>query len=100
MYQCQVETISYIESMMLGDPFDFLKNVPNFLSRLDSCSFCSLLYRLDCVRSVFTRVGSGILLFYDYLDDNKVRLEPNKRTRGCGRQMVLSTLACSCLGVG
>merc|ERR1711971_928000 len=44
-YMSQVETISYTESMMLGDPFDFLKNVPTVLSWIDSCSICHVLYK-------------------------------------------------------
>ena len=43
----RVETISYIESLMLGDPFDFLSNWPPFtlLKSLPSLAFCRCLYR-------------------------------------------------------
>ena len=34
----RVETISYLESVILGDPFDFLSNVPRLLSWLPACS--------------------------------------------------------------
>ena len=38
-YVSQVEVISYIESMLLGDPFNFLSNWPTFvwLRRFPSC---------------------------------------------------------------
>jgi hypothetical protein len=32
-YISRVETISYMESTLLGDPFDFLSNVPKLLAR-------------------------------------------------------------------
>merc|ERR1711997_1085925 len=33
-YISRVETISYMESILLGDPFDFLSNMPKYLSNL------------------------------------------------------------------
>lgn len=44
-YRSQVETISTFESMLLGDPFDFLSNVPAILSNIPSCSLLRQLYR-------------------------------------------------------
>ena len=40
-YVSQVEVISYIESMLLGDPFNFLSNWPTFvwLRRFPSCRY-------------------------------------------------------------
>jgi len=81
-YLLQVETISYLESMMLGDPFNFLKNVPAMLSSLPSCSLFRLLYRSPTVRKIFTKTGPGILLFYNYLPNKRSRkIKPNKNTR-------------------
>jgi len=91
-YLSQVETISYIESMMLGDPFDFLRNVPKYLSRFDSCSCCSVLYKLSPIRDIFQHIGSGILLFYDYLQDNQVTVMPNKSRGGCAGHTIGSCL--------
>merc|ERR1712156_805599 len=64
-YRSQVETISTFESMLLGDPFDFLSNVPALLSHLPSCSLLGQLYRSATLRQVFTAFGATeILLFY------------------------------------
>ena len=48
----KIETISTFESMLLGDPFDFLSNVPRMLSNLPSCSLFRQMYRYgkDVVR--------------------------------------------------
>ena len=48
----RVETISYLESVILGDPFDFLSNVPRLLSWLPPCSL---------LRQVFLRPISVFL---------------------------------------
>ena len=37
----RVESISYLESILLGDPFDFLSNVPRLFSWLPPCSLLS-----------------------------------------------------------
>ena len=48
----KVEVISYIESMLLGDPFNFLSNWPAFvwLRRLPACSLGSTFYRVPPLR--------------------------------------------------
>ena len=51
-YISRVETISYLESVLLGDPFDFLSNVPQYLARLPSGSVLRQLYRNPCCRRV------------------------------------------------
>jgi transient receptor potential cation channel subfamily A protein 1 len=51
-YISRVETISYMESILLGDPFDFLSNVPTYLSSLPSGSLLRSLYRNACCRKV------------------------------------------------
>ena len=85
-YRSQVETISTLESMLLGDPFDFLSNVPAVLSSLPSCSVLRQLYRSNTLRKVFTKLGaSNILLFYNYLPEKKSPvIRPNNKLRDCG----------------
>lgn len=76
--------ISSIESMLLGDPFDFLSNVPVMLAGLPSCSLFRQLYRSRALSRLFTRIGvSGILLFYEFLPDKQVTIRPNKPSQDC-----------------
>merc|ERR1712062_618547 len=66
-YRSQVETISTFESMLLGDPFDFLSKVPALLSHLPSCSLLGQLYRSATLKRFFTAFGATeILLFYRF----------------------------------
>ena len=51
-YISRVETISYMESVLLGDPFDFLSNVPAYLANLPSGSLLRQMYRNPCCRKV------------------------------------------------
>merc|ERR1719237_628389 len=55
-YRSQVETISTLESMLLGDPFDFLSNVPAVLSSLPSCSLLQQFYSNSILRQAFTKL--------------------------------------------
>merc|ERR1712241_1670268 len=83
-YRSQVETISTFESMLLGDPFDFLSNVPQLLSALPSCSLFRQLYRNTTMRQIFTKIGaSEILLFYKFFPDKQVNIHPNKKHDDC-----------------
>lgn len=96
-YMSQVETISYTESMMLGDPFDFLKNVPTVLSWIDSCSICHILYKFGPIKTFFKNIGSGTLLFFNYLEGKRSdKIMPNKRQLDCNHTC-LSIASCSCL---
>ena len=83
----RVETISYLESVILGDPFDFLSNVPRLLSWLPPCSLLrqvqipfscvlpisfihnnSQAYRSRHLSQLLLHLGAGnILLFYSFL---------------------------------
>lgn len=56
-YRCQVETISTLESMLLGDPFDFLSSVPALLSGLPSCSL-----RMDDVGKSIVAAAKEIVI--------------------------------------
>ena len=84
-YLSRVETISYLESVLLGDPFDFLSNVPRVLTFLPSCSVFRQLYRSTMLRKIFTKVGaSNILLFFNHLPEKRSPvLRPNNNQRAC-----------------
>ena len=49
-YKSQVGIVSYMESMMLGDPFNFLSNWPKFiwLKHIPTCSLVSLMKQIYC----------------------------------------------------
>merc|ERR1712066_1037295 len=72
----RVETISYMESVLLGDPFDFLSRWPpvRLVSRLPSLALCHQVYS-SCPTA--RRAGhcitgaTGILLFYSLLPEKK-----------------------------
>ena len=67
--------------MLLGDPFDFLFNVPSKLSDLPSCSLLQKFYGNSCLRQMFTKLGAAeILLFYQYLETKSVTITPNRQT--------------------
>lgn len=103
-YLSQVETISYIESMMLGDPFDFLRNLPLCLSWLPSFSLIRLFYRISAVRSIIAGVfGPDILLFHNYFSGTRKIIKPNE-TLGdcccnCFAQSTMVQKYCCCLSV-
>jgi len=83
-YRSQVETISTFESMLLGDPFDFLSNVPAMLSNLPSCSLLRQLYRNKTLKRIFTTIGATeILLFYKFLPTKSITIHPNQRENEC-----------------
>ena len=46
-----MDTISYTESILLGDPFDFLSNVPalGWMMRIPSLSCCREIYNRNKV---------------------------------------------------
>ena len=78
-YRSQVETISTFESMLLGDPFDFLSKVPVLLSHLPSCSLLGQLYRSATLKRFFAAFGATeILLFYRFIPDKRVTIWPNR----------------------
>lgn len=83
----RVETISYIESLMLGDPFDFLSNWPpfSFVKAIPSLAVCRCLYRNQTIRDVSHKItgATGILLFYSMLPTKTLVIYPNKRPNTC-----------------
>ena len=83
-YISRVETISYMESVLLGDPFNFLSNVPDYLSNLPSCSILRQFYRSELFTKIFSKLGaSRFLLFYTFLPDKKITLRPNQPGKCC-----------------
>jgi len=73
--------ITYIESILLGDPFSFLNNFPESKlgQRLPACNIFSSLYRFNFFRWAFSLCGSRrILLFADRLRNKEAIFKPNK----------------------
>ena len=87
-YISRVETISYTESVLLGDPFNFLSNWPRlkWIVSMPSCSFCSTLYKNEILKRLFHKItgSTGILLFYTFLPSKTLTITPNKKDRNCG----------------
>ena len=56
-YVSRVETISYTESVLLGDPFDFLSSWPalKWVLDLPSLSVCAAVYRNKTLQKFFHR---------------------------------------------
>merc|ERR1712203_548544 len=83
----QVETISYAESLLLGDPFDFLASVPalQWLPCKRSLSCLRQLYRSRTIRRIFQRLtgAQDILLFYNYLPEKQLVIKPNSKSEDC-----------------
>ena len=76
-YKTQVEIISYMESTILGDPFNFLANWPTYfwLRKLPTCSPIGQgrLYRVPQLRKLFHGVtrAKNIMLFQGSELDNR-----------------------------
>lgn len=92
-YLSRVHTISYAESLLLGDPFDFLSSWPrlNWLTSVPSLSCCRQFYKNKVARRIFQRLtgATGILLFYNYLPNKQLVLKPNKPRENCLEQEAL-----------
>ena len=56
-YHSIVDTISYTESILLGDPFDFLSNVPalGWMMKIPSLSCCRQIYRNKLARRIMQK---------------------------------------------
>ena len=84
-WSSRVELITYIESMLLGDPFYFLSNWPpiKLLQKIPSCAVCRFLYKFPRVRDALLKVSGGtkILLFYTCLPTKSATFYPNKKSR-------------------
>jgi len=90
-YLSTVETISYAESLLLGDPFNFLASVPSvkLFSSIPSLSCCRQIYKSRTARRLFQKVtgAQGILLFYNFLPDKQLVHKPNSRDQDCLKLM-------------
>eukprot|EP00095_Tigriopus_kingsejongensis_P004014 snap_masked-scaffold5_size1054832-processed-gene-0.1 protein:Tk04014 transcript:snap_masked-scaffold5_size1054832-processed-gene-0.1-mRNA-1 annotation:"transient receptor potential cation channel protein painless" len=86
-YISRVETISYTESILLGDPFNFLSQWPalKWLLNIPSCSLCAQLSKSRTMQRIFNKItgATGILLFYTFLPTKKLTLQPNVRKSRC-----------------
>lgn len=86
-YISRVDTISYTESLLLGDPFDFLSSWPAFkwLKYVPTCSFTNSLNKSKKLKSVFNKItgATGILLFYNFLPYKTLTIRPNRRDTEC-----------------
>merc|ERR1719225_1723478 len=67
----QVDLISYWESILLNDPYNFLTSWPRILASLPSCSACFWVKKLPGCESLLTRLtgGTRLLLFYECLPE-------------------------------
>jgi len=76
-----VELISYIESMLFGDPFQFLANYPPFrwLRWVPNCAPCGWLERLRPLRALRALLGDHTLIFYSALPSKTLTVFPNQR---------------------
>ena len=81
----QVDLISYWESILLNDPYNFLTSWPKFLAALPSFSCCSALKRLPGCETFLSKItgGTRILLFYECLPLKSATFSPNKRMFSC-----------------
>jgi hypothetical protein len=75
----RVEMISYVESMLLGDPFQFLTNWPpiKWLRKLPSCSCLGAIYALRPVRKAIEAAIGNTLLFRTRLRQKRAVFYPN-----------------------
>ena len=69
-YLSIVDTISYAESLLLGDPFDFLSNVPvlSEVMRIPSLSCCRQIYRSKLARRVIHRWFLLLMMLRIFVD--------------------------------
>jgi len=81
----QVDLISYWESILLNDPYNFLTSWPKFLAAMPSFSFCFWIKRYPRCETFLSKItgGTKILLFYECLPFKAATFSPNKMTRSC-----------------
>eukprot|EP00092_Neocalanus_flemingeri_P109150 GFUD01140253.1.p1 GENE.GFUD01140253.1~~GFUD01140253.1.p1 ORF type:complete len:520 (+),score=97.82 GFUD01140253.1:64-1560(+) len=76
----RVELMCHIESILLGDPFMFLTNFPEskLAKKLPSCNLFAAMYKLSCIRRIFSIFGSSkFLLFSERLVKKQAVFYPN-----------------------
>ena len=80
-YVSRVDAIAFIESMLLGDPFEFLTNWPplKWSKFLPACNCYHRLSRKQfCINACFNRLIGNTLLFVDRLSNKKAVFYPNQ----------------------
>merc|ERR1719312_613976 len=87
-YIRRVEAISYMESILLGDPFDFLSRWPpvSFLAKIPSMALCHQVYsHCPSARQAGHAVtgATGILLFYSLLPEKKKKFPSEDDQETC-----------------
>ena len=86
-YISKVETISYAESVLLGDPFGYLsdKNSNRWIENFSCLSYMSRLFQSKVAQIIFQIFtgNKGILLFYDFLSQKTKVVRPNKKESWC-----------------
>lgn len=86
-HRARVETISYTESILLGDPRDFLSNWPPFrwFANMPSMALMRCLFENKTAFHLLRKVtgANRILLFYTTLKDKSVKFSPNKYDHSC-----------------
>lgn len=88
-YTSRVETISHLEAVLLGDPFDFLAAWPpaSLLARLPALALCHQVYSVcPGVRQAGHALtgATGILLFFSLLPDKKMKFPQEDPGEVCG----------------
>merc|ERR1719495_1117924 len=88
-YTTRVETISYMESVLLGDPFEFLSKWPpvSFLAKIPSLALCHQVYsHCPSARQAGHALtgATGILLFYSLLPEKKKKFPSDDEEEICG----------------
>jgi len=76
----RVELMCHMESILLGDPFMFLTNFPEskLAKKLPSCNLFAAMYKLKCIRKLFSIFGSSkFLLFSERLKKKQAVFYPN-----------------------
>ena len=103
-YTRLVERVSLIESVLLGDPTDFLGDSFDhlteywFLSRMRT-----LLANINPVPSLlrskrFRKLMyvEGTALFYEYLPENTFTIFPNRKSGRCSNDIISKPIMCRC----
>merc|ERR1712223_498137 len=82
-----VDTISYTESILLGDPLDFLGNWPPFkwVANLPTLALIRCLFQNKTALHFLHKVtgANKILLFYTTLKEKTVKSYPNTKSVSC-----------------
>jgi len=99
-YVNRVELISYMESMLLGDPFHFLAHWPTlrWIRRCPSFNPVGKMVRRQPLRTIFR--AARVVLFHQCLPNKTFTAYPNQKTTPVsitvGQQILMVQKTCSC----